>query len=134
MSAEDLKLATTADDILKFINNNLGEVALRLCRSTPYYFVVPGSEKASPSEKLNMIKIHINEEEEEIQRNILKSLDLSSYIKKDLVELVRSKIEEVKKSQSSGFGLQVYKDEIFCLNSKREEGFFFPQLLSKLCC
>ena len=48
-----------------------------------------------------MIKIHINKEDEETQRNILKSLDPSSYTKKELVELVRSKIEEVKKSQHS---------------------------------
>ena len=62
---------------------------------------VADHEMASSSEKLNMIKIHINKEDEETQRNILKSLDPSSYTKRELVELVRSKIEEVKKSQPS---------------------------------
>ena len=70
---------------------------------------------------MNMIKIHINKEDEETQRNILKSLDPSSYTKKELVELVRSSIEQVKKFHFSIF-----------VSQKRGLVFFFPQHLNKL--
>ena len=131
VTAEDLGLDTTADDLLRFINNNLGRVALMKGRTVPGK-VVTGANTASPVEMFKLIFKHIEAQDEETKKKILRSLDPSSFTKNELLDLVRNNIEEVKKYVFQGFSLLIDKDGIFAAKSKTREVFFFPQHLNKL--
>ena len=132
VTAEDLGLTTTVDDLLGFINNNLGKVALKKGRSDPGKIVV-GADTAYPVKMYDLIYKHIKAEDEETQKKILRSLDASSFSKGELLDLVRNKIEEVKKSVFQGFCLHISKDSILLGNIYvKGTVFFFPQHRSKL--
>ena len=130
VTAEDLNLVTTADLILQFINEIPGFVGLTENRDSRDLILFTG--RATPLKRLNMISNSIKRQDEETQRKILKSLDTSSYTKKELVDLVRTGIEVVEKSYISGPGLMIFKDEIKLEVSRPFEAIFFPQHLSKL--
>ena len=59
---------------------------------------------------------------------------VTSYSKRELLELVRRKIKVVEESSISGSGLLIFKDEIKSddIGIGRSGEFFFPQHLSKL--
>ena len=137
MTAEDLDLASTADHLVQFINNNPECVVLQNCREGGgvRLFPVLGAEDATPLERLNLIYNRIKLMLEEYQKNILESLDPSSYTKMELLDLVRRDIEDVKKSQISGCALRLYKDKIVASNSityEKKRSYFIPQHFSKM--
>ena len=131
VTAEDLNLTSTADHLLQFINNNPGKLCLQESRDSRHFILIV-SDAATELERLNLIYNGIKRRGEEFQKKILKSLDTSSYSKKELLDLVRSKIEKVEKSYISGITLFLYKDEINIGKVQTGEVFFFPQHLSKL--
>ena len=131
VTAEELGLATTADNLLQFINNNLGKVALRKDRAD-IGKIVDGADTASPMEMLELISKHIKAEDEETQKKILRSLDTSSFSKDELVDLVRNNIVIVTRIKFKGFSLMIYKDSIVQVSTIAGEVFFFPQHFSKL--
>ena len=95
--------------------------------------MVPGAADAAPLERLNLISNKIKLLDVEDQKKILKSLDTSSYTKRELLDLVRSKIEKVEKSYISGFTLFLSKDEIAISESTKDKRVFFvPQQTRKL--
>ena len=130
VTAEDLDLVTTGDHLLQFINNNPGYVGLSESRDSGFIFIEPG--EFTQLERIHRIFDIINQEDDETQKKILKSLDTSSYFKKELLDLVRNKIEEVEKSYISGFSLCLYKDEIMIGKKKTGKVCFIPQHFSKL--
>ena len=110
VTAEDLDLVTTGDHLLQFINNNPGYVGLLESRESRFSLLGVGG--LTQLERFNLISNRINQEDDETQKKILKSLDTSSYFKKELLDLVRNNIEEVEKSYISGVSLFLYKDKI----------------------
>ena len=134
VTAEDLDLATTADHLLQFINNNPGHVYLEKGRKSGHRKVVRvyGAEDAGAPERFDLIFNRIKQLDEEEQKEILESVDPSSYTKKELLDLVRRDIEDVKKSHISGFGLGIFKDRITAASMKNGIVLFFPQHLCKM--
>ena len=139
VTAEDLDLANIGDHLLQFINNFPGEVSLLLSSAVEggpvsvRAVMVPGAADAAPLERLNLISNKIKLLDVEDQKKILKSLDTSSYTKRELLDLVRSKIEKVEKSYISGFTLFLSKDEIAISESTKDKRVFFvPQQTRKL--
>ena len=138
VTAEDLDLATIGDHLLQFINYNPGHVALLKSRKFAGFrekvlvqVLVPGAEDAGPLERFNLIYNRIKLMDEEDQKTILESLDTSSFTKKELLDLVRRDIEDVKKSQISGCALVLYKDKIVA-NITCKDSYFVPQHFSKM--
>lgn len=134
VTADDLNLATTGDHLLQFINNNPGLVALSSSAVRCLLFSVPGAERAPPFERLNLICNRIQVEDEETQRIVLKSLDTSDYTKKELLDLLRKRIELVEKSHFSDIGLALFKDDIKPVKITKAicPVAFFPQHFCKL--
>ena len=137
VTAEDLDLATTGDHLLQFINKYPGEFALQERLSDDLYDagIVFNAEEAAPLERLTLICDYIKQLDVESQRRILKSFDPSSFTKKELVDLVRNKIEDVEKSYISDSGLCLYKDHIECgpeIIGNMRDALFFPQHHNKL--
>ena len=130
VTAKDLGLDTTADDLFRFIINNLGTVVLQKDREGVGK-VVTGADTASPVEMFELISKHIKVQDEETKKRILRSLDTSSFTEKELSDLVRNYIEEVKKYVIQGGYLLIYKDYILHGHDKdgkwKNKLFFFPQ-------
>ena len=76
-----------------------------------------GAEDAGALERSDLIYNRIKQLDEEEQKEILESLDPSSYTKKELLDLVRRDIEKVKMSHISGSALVLYKDKIVIVAS-----------------
>ena len=130
-------MATTGDHLLQFINKYPGEFALQERLSDDLYDagIVFNAEEAAPLERLTLICDYIKQLDVESQRRILKSFDPSSFTKKELVDLVRNKIEDVEKSYISDSGLCLYKDHIECgpeIIGNMRDALFFPQHHNKL--
>ena len=131
VTAEDLGLTTTADDLFQFINNNLGIVALKKDRADSGR-IVSGADTASPIEMYELISKHIKAQDEETQKKILRSLDTSSFTKEEILNLVKNSIEDVQKHfNCREMSLRLYKDEILTGKGKGLL-FFFPQHVSKM--
>ena len=85
-----------------------------------------------PLERFHLIYNRIKLLDEEDQKKILESLDTSSFTKKELLDLVRRNIEDVKLSHISGFGLGLFKDRIVAILNIQKETYFVPQHFSKM--
>ena len=128
VTADALRLTIIVDHIVQFINNNPGRVLLKKSREELGRIVNDHPSQQRPNQIYEKIKTM----DEETQKRIFKSLDTSSYTKKELLDLVRNKIEEVERAHSTGASLLLFKDDIECTSGKQGFVFFIPQHKSKM--
>ena len=142
VTAKDLSLEQSLDDIYKFIINNLGKTCIRYRIKgwgEDWEECLDERESMSLPERLDVINEYLRDEKEYIKTQVVSTLDMSQFTKAELLSLVRSEDSSALFTHKGKWisCLNIFKDYIivcpdFCDENAHCASFFFPQHFNKL--